>query len=89
MLRAAHEGREPEPAAYTPPFSWPTRIQRPREMLTISGADWFSRRGRYLPTTRDIYEPIIYHLGMREELSSAPPSAAFMDGTRSYEESNF
>jgi hypothetical protein len=24
----------------------------------------------YLPTTRDIYEPIVHHLGVSEELSS-------------------
>ena len=34
----------------------------PEKMLTISGADRFSRRGGHLPTTRDIYKPIVYHL---------------------------
>jgi hypothetical protein len=34
----------------------------PEKMPTISGADRFSRRGGHLPTTRDIYEPIVYHL---------------------------
>jgi len=32
-------------------------------MITISGTNWFSRSWRHLPSTRDIYEPIIYHLG--------------------------
>jgi hypothetical protein len=36
----------------------------PEEALAISGADRFSCRGGTLPTTRDIYEPIVHHLGV-------------------------
>jgi len=36
----------------------------PEKALSISGADRFGRRGGYLPTTRDIYEPTVSYLGV-------------------------
>jgi hypothetical protein len=38
--------------------------------LTISRGWSVHSSWRYLPTTRDIYEPIVHHLGYQEELSS-------------------
>jgi hypothetical protein len=70
MLDAAHEARAPALVACMPPFAAEPpnkRILRirsgewsPEEMLTISGADRFSRCRLHA----DIYEPIVNYLGI-------------------------
>jgi hypothetical protein len=46
----------------------------PRENAKISGAVWFGRRGRYLPATRDMFEPTVVYMGSAVEIvkSGAP-----------------
>jgi hypothetical protein len=66
LRRAA--GRELERSAFTPQLlgsalqysQWKSVPEKLIGSLVVA----------YLPTTRDIYEPIVHHLGVSEELSS-------------------
>jgi hypothetical protein len=63
MVRAVYEGRDSELVAHTPPLLWPTRTIRSGENGSQSRS---VQSCPHLPTTREIYEPIVYQLGIAD-----------------------
>jgi hypothetical protein len=50
-------------------------------MIAIFGANWLSRSWRHLPSTRDIYEPILYHVGGAGGIVKRGPSSTMLEGS--------
>jgi hypothetical protein len=63
MVRAVYEGRESELVAHTLPLLWPTRTIRSGENGSQSQS---VQSCPHQPTTREIYEPIVYQLGIAD-----------------------
>src|ERR1700730_7644168 len=63
MVRAVYEGRDSELVAHTPPLLWPTRTIRSGENGSQSRS---VQSCPHLPTTREVYEPMVYQLGIAE-----------------------